>query len=325
MGVAKRAGAPRSAIRLDAQAAGVIAAGETGRRGAPRAPPRMQGGLVASPPLSPLPPTSGSPESGRSPADPAARHDGGSRNGKSRAWPGAWLCLAGPRPCTRTSRQRRVLAQDAVAAKSGGIVAIPRRPERLERTGVLILLDAINRQRDIAEKMRAKGRRSARPEGQSADTPRTAACSASASRAAHSAQNRRRGDHGDLDRDDHSSTARRYDHVAAGGRRDHLLPRRPRHCSSENRRCGVLNGVFQHDRMAPENRRLRQREVIIRPTAPQPYQGQTKPRSSPEESPSVGTTTTSPPQSSPMTGAIRAIAFPPIRRLAQHVPHSIAR
>lgn len=157
MGVAKLAGAPRSAIRLDAQAAGVIAAGETGRRGAPRAPPRMQGGLVASHPLSPLPPTSGSPESGRSPADPAARHDGGSRNEKSRAWPSAWLCLAGPRPCTRTSRQRRVLAQDAVAAKSGGIVAIPRRSERLERTGVLILLDAINRQRDIAEKMRAKG------------------------------------------------------------------------------------------------------------------------------------------------------------------------
>ena len=55
------------------------------------------------------------------------------------------------------ARQRLVLGQEAVAAKSNEIVAIPLLLERLELTGALVTIDAMGCQRDIAEKIRAKG------------------------------------------------------------------------------------------------------------------------------------------------------------------------
>lgn len=55
------------------------------------------------------------------------------------------------------ARQRLVLGQEAVAAKSNEIVAIPLLLERLELTGALVTIDAIGCQRDIAAKIRAKG------------------------------------------------------------------------------------------------------------------------------------------------------------------------
>lgn len=55
------------------------------------------------------------------------------------------------------SRQRLVLGQEAVDKKSNEIVAIPLLLERLELTGALVTLDAMGCQREIAEKIRAKG------------------------------------------------------------------------------------------------------------------------------------------------------------------------
>jgi len=55
------------------------------------------------------------------------------------------------------SRQRLVLGQEAVDKKSNEIVAIPLLLERLELSGALVTIDAMGCQRDIAEKIRAKG------------------------------------------------------------------------------------------------------------------------------------------------------------------------
>jgi predicted transposase YbfD/YdcC len=55
------------------------------------------------------------------------------------------------------ARQRLVLGQEAVDTKSNEIVAIPLLLERLELTGALVTIDAMGCQRDIAEKIRARG------------------------------------------------------------------------------------------------------------------------------------------------------------------------
>jgi len=55
------------------------------------------------------------------------------------------------------ARQRLVLGQQAVDKKSNEIVAIPLLLERLELTGALVTIDAMGCQREIAEKIRAKG------------------------------------------------------------------------------------------------------------------------------------------------------------------------
>lgn len=55
------------------------------------------------------------------------------------------------------SRQRLVLGQEAVDKKSNEIVAIPLLLERLELSGALVTIDAMGCQREIAEKIRAKG------------------------------------------------------------------------------------------------------------------------------------------------------------------------
>ena len=55
------------------------------------------------------------------------------------------------------SRQRIVLGQEAVDKKSNEIVAIPLLLERLELNGALVTIDAMGCQREIAEKIRAKG------------------------------------------------------------------------------------------------------------------------------------------------------------------------
>jgi predicted transposase YbfD/YdcC len=55
------------------------------------------------------------------------------------------------------SRQRLVLGQEAVDKKSNEIVAIPLLLERLELNGALVTIDAMGCQREIAEKIRAKG------------------------------------------------------------------------------------------------------------------------------------------------------------------------
>src|SRR5207237_8262707 len=55
------------------------------------------------------------------------------------------------------SRQRLVLGQEAVAEKSNEITAIPLLLARLELTGALVTIDAMGCQREIAEKIRAKG------------------------------------------------------------------------------------------------------------------------------------------------------------------------
>lgn len=55
------------------------------------------------------------------------------------------------------SRQRLVLGQEAVDAKSNEINAIPLLLERLELTGALVTIDAIGCQRSIAKAIRAKG------------------------------------------------------------------------------------------------------------------------------------------------------------------------
>lgn len=54
------------------------------------------------------------------------------------------------------SRQRLVLGQEAVAAKSNEITAIPALLERLELKGALVTIDAMGCQRSIAEAIRAK-------------------------------------------------------------------------------------------------------------------------------------------------------------------------
>lgn len=54
-------------------------------------------------------------------------------------------------------RQRLVLGQQAVDAKSNEIAAIPLLLERLELTGALVTIDAIGCQRDIARAIRARG------------------------------------------------------------------------------------------------------------------------------------------------------------------------
>lgn len=55
------------------------------------------------------------------------------------------------------SRQRLVLGQEAVDAKSNEIVAIPLLLERLELKGALVTIDAMGTQTDIAEKIGARG------------------------------------------------------------------------------------------------------------------------------------------------------------------------
>jgi predicted transposase YbfD/YdcC len=55
------------------------------------------------------------------------------------------------------SRQRLVLGQEAVDAKSNEIVAIPLLLERLELKGALVTIDAMGTQTDIAEKIVARG------------------------------------------------------------------------------------------------------------------------------------------------------------------------
>lgn len=55
------------------------------------------------------------------------------------------------------SRQRLVLGQEAVDAKSNEITAIPRLLERLELTGALVTIDAIGTQATIAETIVARG------------------------------------------------------------------------------------------------------------------------------------------------------------------------
>jgi predicted transposase YbfD/YdcC len=55
------------------------------------------------------------------------------------------------------TKQRLVLGQEATAAKSNEITAIPLLLERLELTGALVTIDAMGCQRAIAEKIRAKG------------------------------------------------------------------------------------------------------------------------------------------------------------------------
>jgi len=55
------------------------------------------------------------------------------------------------------ARQRLVLAQEAVDAKSNEIVAIPLLLERLELKGALVTIDAMGTQIDIAEKIVARG------------------------------------------------------------------------------------------------------------------------------------------------------------------------
>ncbi len=55
------------------------------------------------------------------------------------------------------SRQRLVLGQEAVDAKSNEIVAIPLLLERLELKGALVTIDAMGTQIDIAEKIVARG------------------------------------------------------------------------------------------------------------------------------------------------------------------------
>jgi predicted transposase YbfD/YdcC len=55
------------------------------------------------------------------------------------------------------SRQRLVLAQEAVDEKSNEIVAIPLLLERLELKGALVTIDAMGTQIDIAEKIVARG------------------------------------------------------------------------------------------------------------------------------------------------------------------------
>jgi predicted transposase YbfD/YdcC len=55
------------------------------------------------------------------------------------------------------SRQRLVLGQEATAAKSNEITAIPLLLQRLELTGALVTIDAMGCQRAIAEAIRAKG------------------------------------------------------------------------------------------------------------------------------------------------------------------------
>jgi predicted transposase YbfD/YdcC len=50
-----------------------------------------------------------------------------------------------------------VLGQEAVDKKSNEIVAIPLLLERLELKGALVTIDAMGCQREIAEKIRAKG------------------------------------------------------------------------------------------------------------------------------------------------------------------------
>jgi predicted transposase YbfD/YdcC len=55
------------------------------------------------------------------------------------------------------SRQRLVLGQEAVDAKSNEIVAIPLPLERLELKGALVTIDAMGTQTDIAEKIGARG------------------------------------------------------------------------------------------------------------------------------------------------------------------------
>src|SRR3546814_16317969 len=55
------------------------------------------------------------------------------------------------------SRQRLVLGQEAVDAKSNEITAIPLLLERLELTGALVTIDAIGTQAAIAETIVARG------------------------------------------------------------------------------------------------------------------------------------------------------------------------
>jgi predicted transposase YbfD/YdcC len=55
------------------------------------------------------------------------------------------------------TRQRLVLGQEAVAAKSNEITAIPMLLERLELTGALVTIDAMGCQRDIAKAIRGRG------------------------------------------------------------------------------------------------------------------------------------------------------------------------
>ena len=55
------------------------------------------------------------------------------------------------------ARQRLVLGQEAVDAKSNEIVAIPLLLERLELKGALVTIDAMGTQTDIAEKIVARG------------------------------------------------------------------------------------------------------------------------------------------------------------------------
>jgi predicted transposase YbfD/YdcC len=55
------------------------------------------------------------------------------------------------------TRQRLVIGQEATAAKSNEITAIPLLLERLELTGALVTIDAMGCQRAIAEAIRAKG------------------------------------------------------------------------------------------------------------------------------------------------------------------------
>lgn len=55
------------------------------------------------------------------------------------------------------SRQRLVIGQEATAAKSNEITAIPLLLERLELTGALVTIDAIGCQRGIAETIRRRG------------------------------------------------------------------------------------------------------------------------------------------------------------------------
>src|SRR3546814_13599401 len=55
------------------------------------------------------------------------------------------------------SRQRLVLGQEAVDAKSNEITAIPLLLERLELTGALVTIDAIGTQAAIAETILARG------------------------------------------------------------------------------------------------------------------------------------------------------------------------